>query len=43
MQQEAAQLVQTAVNVADGVGERHCNSLAVFRPPFLFNDGDIQA
>jgi hypothetical protein len=36
MQQQAAQLVQTAVNIADGVSERHCNSLAVFgRRSFL--------
>src|SRR5580704_1238843 len=35
-QQEAAQLVQTAVNIADGIGERHDRR-------WLFNDGDIQA
>lgn len=36
MQQQAVQLVQTTVNIADGVSERHCNSSAVFgRRSFL--------
>jgi hypothetical protein len=29
-QQEAAELIQTAVNIADGVGQRHCDLLAPF-------------
>jgi hypothetical protein len=36
MQQEAAQRIQTAVNIADGISERHNGGS-------LFNDGDIQA
>jgi hypothetical protein len=32
MQQEAAELIQTAVNVADGVCQRHCSLLT----PFVF-------
>src|SRR4029077_11585610 len=35
-QQETAQFVQTAVNIADSVSERHNRRS-------LFNDGDIQA
>ena len=32
MQQEAAQLIQTTMKIADDVSERHCS----FRPPFAF-------